>query len=182
MRLTVPAGQVLRGLLVAVAVPHLLSLLVNIVHRGLGPAPVPHFDWVYAFLDVDQEHNLPTWFATTLLLVSALVLWDIGATAARFADRFARRWKLLAGIFAFLALDESTQIHEAANTLRDTFDLSGVLYLSWILVAAPLVLIFALAYLRFLGHLPQEVRVLVAVGGTLYVGGAIGMEVVGSLL
>ena len=182
MRLTVPAGRVLRLLLVIVAVLHALSLTVNVVHRGLDQPPFAQFDWVWAFLDIDQEHNLPTWFSSTLLLLSALVLADIGATAGRAGDRFARHWKLLAVVFAFLALDEATQIHEAANALRDAFDLTGVLYLSWILVAAPLVLVFALAYLRFLGHLPKPVRLLILVGGALYVGGAIGMEVVGSLL
>ncbi|MFK3979188.1 hypothetical protein ACI2K4_02290 [Micromonospora sp. NPDC050397] len=182
MRLTVPAGRLLRLLLLAVAALHLLSLTVNVVHRSLERAPFVHFDWLHAFLDMDQEHNLPTWFSSTLLLLSALILVNIGVTATRSGDRFARHWKVLALVFVFLALDEATQIHEAANVLRDTFDLTGVLYLSWILVAAPLVLLFALAYLRFLGHLPRPVRLLVLVGGTLYVGGAIGMEVIGSLL
>lgn len=44
-----------------------------------------------------------------------------------------------------------------------------------LLVAVPIVL----AYLRFLAHLPAPVRLLVLGGGALYVGGAIGMEVVG---
>ncbi|MGW4464856.1 hypothetical protein [Micromonospora sp. NPDC004704] len=181
MRLIVPTGRTLRLLLVIVAVLHALSLTVNVLHRGPEPT-FAHFDWVYAFLDVDQEHNLPTWFSSSLLLLSALVLAEIGITAGRVGDRFARHWKLLALVFVFLALDEATQIHEAANVLRDAFDLTGVLYLSWILVAAPLVVLFALTYLRFLGHLPGPVRLLVLGGGALYVGGAIGMEVVGSLL
>ncbi|MEV4631495.1 hypothetical protein AB0J90_35020 [Micromonospora sp. NPDC049523] len=181
-RLIAPAGRTLRLLLVTVAVLHALSLTVNVLHRGLESAPFVHFDWVYAFLDVDQEHNLPTWFASSLLLFSALVLAEIGITAGRVGDRFARHWKVLALVFVFLALDEATQIHEAANVLRDAFDLTGLLYLSWILVAMPLVVLFALAYLRFLGHLPKPVRLLVLVGGALYVGGAVGMEVVGSVL
>jgi hypothetical protein len=178
MRLTIPARRLLRLLLVVVALLHVFSLVVNVVHRRVGAEPFPHFDWLYAFFDVDQEHNLPTWFSSTLLMVSALVLWHIGTVAVR----YARHWKLLAGVFTFLAVDEAAQVHEAGNTLRDTFELTGVLYLSWILVAAPLVLILVLAYLRFIGHLPSRVRALVLLGGGLYVGGAIGMEVVGSVL
>lgn len=50
----------------------------------------------------------------------------------------------------------------------------------WIVLYAPLVLIFVLAYLRFLLNLPTRTRWLFFIAGFLYVGGALAMEAIGS--
>jgi hypothetical protein len=48
-----------------------------------------------------------------------------------------------------------------------------------VLIAIPLVLIFVLAYLRFLRDLPKTTRLLFIVSGAVYVGGALGMDMLG---
>ena len=46
----------------------------------------------------------------------------------------------------------------------------------WILLAIPLVLIFAIAYTRFFFHLPPNIRILVFLAALIYIGGVIGGE------
>lgn len=182
MRPTVRSGQLLRMLVVAIAGIQLLSLAANLVGRFWQLEPFPRFDWFLALLDVDQEDNLPSWFSTALLLGTAGVLWHAGVRYARSRLRYARHWKLLAVIFAFLSLDEAAQIHEAGNAVGDGVSAAAAVPRSWVLVAAPFVIVFALAYLRFLLHLPRRVGWLVAAAGVGFVGGAIGMELLGALV
>ncbi|WP_326554073.1 hypothetical protein [Micromonospora sp. NBC_01813] len=179
---TVSPGQLLRFLLVAIAGIQVVSLVANVVGRVWRLQPFPRFDWFLAFVDVDLEGNLPSWFSTALLLSTAAVLWHAGASQARRRGPYARHWKLLAVIFAFLSLDEAAQVHEAGNALGDTVEMAGAVDRSWVLLAMPLTVVFALAYLGFLRHLPTRTRWLVAVAGTVFVVGAVGMELAGAWL
>jgi hypothetical protein len=74
-------------------------------------------------------------------------------------------------------------LHEATSSMiRGALGVSdeGALSQAWILLAAPLVLLFALVYLRFLLHLPARIRLLTVAAGCTYVAGALGMEVPGA--
>ena len=71
------------------------------------------------------------------------------------------------------SLDEFISIHEWAS---QWFDLGGVLYFSWVIPAAVLVALLGLAYLPFLAHMQPQVRKRFLLAATVYVGGALGME------
>lgn len=135
-------------------------------------------------LDVGEEVNLPTWYASSTLLLCALLLAAIAAIKKRDGARYVSHWRALAVIFLYLSLDEAATIHERTTLpLRALLSAWGVLYgflfWSWVVLFGALTLIFVLAYLRFLAHLPPRTRLLFLIAGTLYAGGALGVEMVG---
>ncbi|MCF6745818.1 hypothetical protein E9529_16350 [Blastococcus sp. KM273128] len=140
------------------------------------------FQGLLRIFSVDEEANLASWFNAALLLLSALVIWGIAVDRRAAEDRWAKHWAFLALAFAYLSADEAGRLHESADAIVDSLiDARGILSFGWILVAAPLVLAFALAYLGFLRALPADVRKLVVIAAVLYVGGAIGVESLGGL-
>lgn len=130
-------------------------------------------------LDVNREDNsLPTWYQTVSLFSCFLLLAVIAAAARAGADRYTRHWVILALVFLYLSADEFLVIHERVDALRSVFPTRGAFYYTWVIPAAFFVLLFALAYLKFLFHLPDRTRSLFIAAGALYVGGALGMEMV----
>ncbi|GAA1399010.1 hypothetical protein [Catellatospora coxensis] len=176
MRLDVPASKLLRVLLWSVAAIHLLSLGFTVVYHGFGVYDlIPYWGRIVKFFYVDKEQNLPTWFSSGLLFLAALLLWQLGGADAR----FRRHWRVLAAVFTGLSLDEFSQFHEL-GAQADVLDAGEASYLSWLVLAAPLVLVLALAYLRFLLALPSRVRWLMLGAAALFLGGAAGIEVLGA--
>ncbi|GHJ48912.1 hypothetical protein Cs7R123_62540 [Catellatospora sp. TT07R-123] len=172
----------LRALLIAVLVLHAVSLGSHFVYHYLGwHNIVPYFGKLTGFVNVDKEANIPTWFSSLLLFGCAYVAWAVYRHVRRTQGRYRRHWAVLSAIFAALSMDELAHMHELAGR----FGLAGhggASYLSWVVAITPFVLGFAVAYLRFLLHLPARIRTLVTWSGVLYVGGAAGMEVAGALL
>lgn len=175
MGLDIPASRLLRLLLWCVAAIHLLSLGFTIVYHGLGVYDlIPYWGRMVKFFYVDKEQNLPTWFSSGILLLAALLLWRTGAAGGR----HRRHWRVLAGVFTVLSLDEFSQFHEL-GAQADVLD-GEASYLSWLVLAAPLVVVLGLAYLRLLLQLPARIRWLMLASAALYLGGAAGIEVLGA--
>lgn len=130
-----------------------------------------------AFTGLSYEQNLPTWVASALLLACSLLLWLIGRTEATGVGRWRRHWYLLAALFAYASLDEVTELHENWGAFIDTGDaLGGLLYFSWVIPAAAVVLGLALLYRGFLFALPAPTRRRFLLAAALYLGGALAME------
>jgi hypothetical protein len=131
------------------------------------------------FFDVDQENNLPTWYAAATLLFSSLLLALISA-----AEPYRKRtWLGLSAIFLALSVDEVASFHEIfIAPIRGVLGASGVLYFAWVLPAAVLVAVVATMYARWFFSLPARTRMLAAGAGVLFVGGALGVEMIGGLL
>ncbi len=183
MRINLPHPRMLlRYLLGCVAGLHVLSLGGNFVYHGLGHHNVvPAFAWWTTFFNVDKEKNLPTWFSSALLMLAAYVLWEIANDVRANGEKYALHWRALSGVFAFLSMDEVAQMHEMSRK-TGLVELGKASYLSWIVVAAPFVLVFCVSYLRFLFRLPLRMRLLVAGGGVLFILGAVGMEIIGAFV
>lgn len=128
-------------------------------------------------LSTNIEANVPTWASAALLLVSALVAWGVGVAARRTGAAWHRHWTVLAVVFGYLSLDEATGLHERTTRLAAEVVDPGLLNVGWVLVPS----VFAVAYIRFLRGLPLRTRRLLVVAGALYVGGAVGMDVLGGL-
>ncbi len=125
-----------------------------------------------------EEKNLPTWWSSWLLATCSLVLGFIAATKTRSAGEFKRHWIVLAAIFCYMSIDEFVEIHEWLSVVPGLGQLHGPLYYGWVIPAGIIVTAFALSYLRFLFHLPMTTRVKVASAGALFVGGALGVELI----
>jgi Flp pilus assembly protein TadD len=101
----------------------------------------------WSLVDLDQEHNLPTWFHSGLLALAALLALDVGRRESRLlalggrSRSWALAWLPVATLFAYLALDESLVIHEGFFTREVTAWLGPAspwtLTLAWLLVFTP---------------------------------------------
>ncbi len=140
----------------------------------------PH---VYGFVpqfEFDSENNIPTYFSSIILLISAFLLKIIAVFKKSKKDIFYKRWSLLSIIFLFLSVDESASLHELfIFPLRKIFKLSGAFYYSWVIVGIAVVLILSVYYYKFLLDLPSRVRFQFLLAAFFFVGGAIGIEMIG---
>jgi hypothetical protein len=132
-------------------------------------------------LDMDKEANIPTLFNTLLLAFSG-VLFFIQSETKKIVDpqREQKRLFILGVIFSYMAVDEMTSLHELLiNPLREFFDFSGALHFSWVVVGLVLVILFLLCYIRFFLNKPRDIQIGLFFAGFLYVGGALGIEMIG---
>jgi hypothetical protein len=125
-----------------------------------------------------EEKNIPTFWSSFLLATCSIVLGTIAATKAGAGGEYKRHWIALSAIFGYLSVDEFVEIHEWLSAIPGLSNLHGALYYGWVLPAVVIVPIFAASYLKFLFHLPKTTRVKVAWAGVLYVGGALGIELI----
>jgi hypothetical protein len=129
--------------------------------------------------NLEQEGNLTTWYSSTTLLLSAVLLALLWQRARGEGRRFAANWGVLCVAFVYLSADESASLHEAAaEILVQRVHASGIFYYAWVILALPLVVLFAVYNFRFLLSLSSRVRKGFIAAGSLYVGGALGLEMV----
>ena len=162
-------GLLTPGLGAATGLVALLGLGVELVHAH-SHAPV--VEALVSFLSLSYEGNLPTWYASSLLLVCALLLGLI-ARELPARDPLRLHWWALATLFAYMSLDETAELHEHLGGHVAT---GGVLYFDWVIPAAAIVALMGAAFLPFLRRLPPASRRRFVVAGALYVGGALLME------
>jgi hypothetical protein len=121
---------------------------------------------------LSYEQNIPTWYSSSLLLACSLLLFLIASATKRAGDPHVNHWRGLALGFLYISLDEVASLHEYTGWLK----LGGLLYFSWVIPAAVVVIVIGVSYLKFLKHLPGPTRARFLIAGAIYVGGAVGME------
>jgi hypothetical protein len=134
---------------------------------------VAEIDWIpwRQLFDVDTENNLPTWFSGALLAVAAFWTWLQADAARALSDRWALHWRVLAFGFLTMSLDEVAGIHETINTVSD---------ITWAIPGGILAMVIAMLYFPFIWNLPSKTFRGFVLAGTLYVGGAVGVEMIGA--
>jgi hypothetical protein len=131
-----------------------------------------------AFFDLDGESNLPTWYSSVLLLGAALLTWVAGLAARHRSDRV--KWFVLAALFACLSMDETAMMHDWLGVaMGDRMQLTGVFRFGWVIPALVVLPAIAVAYWRLIWAVPNPARALMFTAAALYLGGAVGMEMVG---
>lgn len=142
-------------------------------------------DRVYGLVSlfyVDAEQNIPTLFSVLLLFCAALLLTVITVLKKKQKDPDVSRWAILAFGFLLMAVDEALSIHEKLVTpVRELLGDGplGIFYFAWVIPGIAVVLVLTLFLLRFLLRLPAKTRFTFIVAGTLFIGGALGLELVG---
>jgi hypothetical protein len=142
---------------------------------GLVQGPVNNFGYLF---DLSREMNVPTWFSVlllTLVAVAATVFWVV---------LHGRAWFWLAVLFAYISLDEATDLH---GLWPMAFDLSGVAddhfkLFMWVVPGAVLVLLIAMLFMRWVLTLPRRTKGYFFTAGAVFVTGGLGFEVVGSFV
>lgn len=164
-------GRVLRWTTISIAVLLLLSVLSQLAWYLLRD--LPGLDFLGDVLWADSEQSLATLFSVLLLLSCAATLW----TVSRAHSDDHRRWRVLSWIFVYLASDEFLSLHERLiDPVREGLGLSGVLYYAWVVPAMLAVVVVVGLLLPFVLRLPRDIRILLILSGAMYVGGAVGFE------
>jgi len=126
---------------------------------------------------IGSDGNFPTFYSAFAILFCALLLTLIAIASRKDRCLGIGYWYGMAVVFLFLSVDEMLMLHErATEPLRTMFDASGLFYYAWVLPYGIGVLVFAAIYARFLFRLRRRTRVLFLTAGTIYVLGAIGVE------
>jgi hypothetical protein len=129
---------------------------------------------------VGQERNVPTYYSSLLLLCAAVLLGVIGLTRRRLRLPYSRHWTALALIFVLLSLDEVAGMHEMMiRPMREALHVGSFLYFAWVIPGGMLVLVIGGIYLRFFLALAPRFQRLFGAAAFLYVGGALGVEMLG---
>ncbi len=147
---------------------------------------VPKYLWnddyfyeLVPLFDLDKERNIPSLFSSMLILFCACFFYLITLARAHSLKTYGY-WLGLALIFSFLALDELVSLHERIiRPLRGALHTSGVLYFAWLIPYGIAVLAIGGIYLRFLFRLPATMRWMMIAAATIYLSGAMGMELIG---
>lgn len=140
-------------------------------------------DWLDLF-NVDQELNFPTWYSALMIGFCSILLRIIAIGKKRQGDRFAPDWQLLSLIFGWLAIDEVVSIHEILiiPEMSDALHLPKFLYSAWVIPGMVFVIWFTRRYSNFVHRLPSKSRQHFVLASSTYLGGALGMEMVGSYI
>jgi hypothetical protein len=133
-------------------------------------------------INLDREMNFPSWYSTFALIFCALLLRVIATGKQDESKSDRRRWLLLSNIFWFLAADELFSIHEILiiPKLAKDLHLPNFLAQIWVIPGAIFVVFLAKYYWGFFDRLQGRSRFHFFLAATLYVGGALLMEMVGS--
>jgi len=126
--------------------------------------------YLLQMFDVNEEHNLPTWFSGFNLMISTTLVWIISRSKKASNDSMAGRWTVLLVVFSFLSIDEIAGIHESINSVIEP---------TWAYGGAVIALVLALYFIPFLKSLPRKSLILFVIAGAIFVGGAVGMEIIG---
>ncbi|HEY5935984.1 MAG TPA: hypothetical protein VIU61_15150 [Kofleriaceae bacterium] len=154
-----------RWLATGVATISLLGLVVELCWWAASGDPV--IGALIGPFSLSEEANVPTWFASSLLLGCAIAAGSID-------DRVGSRhwWAITIGL-GYASLDEAAELHEHLGGHLDT---SGILYFDWVIPAAAIVIVLAAIFLPFIRSLASPLRGRLVAAAVIFVGGALVME------
>ena len=162
--------EVAAPLLVVSGIVVLMSLAVTVAAWRLqvaapGSAPIAALQW----FDVSSERNVPTAW-------SALLLLSCAVTSA-LLSRGGSGWVLVAVTCAFLALDESFELHERLGGVGASVA-DDRLHFAWVVPGAAVACVVGLLLLQRLRAQPAQVRRRLVLAGAVYLTGALVLETV----
>lgn len=156
-----------------------VSLIAALTSGLANPSDMSGFR---RFLYVDAENNAPTYFSVVLMIMNALLLATLAVRTAHSGSNLYPYWAGLSLGFFCMGFDESFEIHERfMKPMRKLIgeDDLGIFYYSWVIPALLLIAFLGLLFWRFLAAIRDTTRLRLIVAGTLYLGGAIGAEMLG---
>ncbi|HRI04718.1 MAG TPA: hypothetical protein PLL77_13325 [Pyrinomonadaceae bacterium] len=129
--------------------------------------------------DLDLEVNVPTFFSVGLLLTASMLLAVVTAIVRKRKGKHVLGWAILSGGFLFMAFDELASAHERLiEPMRAVMGIEnlGIFYYAWVIPAIGLCLVLGVSYIKFLVDLPAKTRNLLMLAATMFLGGAVGLE------
>lgn len=156
----------------------LLSILGQILLRPDLPENV---QGLIAFFNSAGEGNLPTYFSSFLLLFAAFFLLIVTLKVRSDKGSYVSMWTLLTLGFIYLSLDEMLVLHERISLfIRTLTDWSGegILRSPWVILGLLSAIVLSVVFFKFFMHLNKRTRMFFFIAGIMYVGAAMGFEIV----
>lgn len=146
------------------------------------------------YVDIAREQNIPAWYSGGVLLIAglaALAAYQLASYSASRGERVA--WLGVAALLLVMSLDEVVSIHEVVGralrpalteSVRGTVgnSLDGIVRTGWIIPGIVAVLLLVAAGAVGYRFAARRLRLRFVVGFGVFVLGALGMEMVGSLV
>ena len=178
--LRIDAHRVTRGLFAAIGVLTLLHAVTLVLRYGLDE---PFLYGLVPMFDTDHEKNVPTYYSAIVMLWCAHLLALTALLERRRGSAAFPGWMLLTVIFVLLPFDELFELHERiGRAVHAALNTSGVFGYAWVIPYGLLTIVGAWMLLRLLAQAPPDTRRRLIVAGAVYVGGAIGFEMLGALI
>lgn len=178
IHIAIPEPAITR-VLYAIAVALVVAHMAFSVNRYMLEWRFFGADNLYVLFDLWDEVSIPSWYSASLLLVCAAVLGVIGSAKWRSGERYRTHWCALAVIFLALSIDDAADIHgHTSYKLNEMMETGGFLAYAWVIPALFLVAAGGLFYVRFVRDLPSATRWRFIVAAALFLGGALGLEMV----
>lgn len=175
---TVRPWLISKWLLTITAVLVVLSLAANAYGLSQDQLSLAA-ERVIKLVDLDDEANAPAFFSTVLLLLATALLAAVARHQHSHRERDARHWWALTVVFLALSFDEAAEIHETMiGPFQRLFEGNRFVYFGWVVPGAAFVVVVGLFFLRFLFELEPKTRNRFILAGAIFVGGALGIEVV----
>jgi hypothetical protein len=135
--------------------------------------------------NLNNENNIPTLFQRVILATSSFILVIVSILEYQRNEPLTIFWVVLSFGFSYMALDEWFEFHEKlTQPMRDWIGKAtlGVFYFSWVIAGILIVALAILFFLRFVKKLDPKTRRTLINAAALYIGGAIGFELIGGLV
>mgnify|MGYP007066198105 CR=1 FL=1 len=160
------------------------------VYLRLFPDRYPIFGSIHKFFvdmfigafTLNAEVSVPTCFSTLMLATTSILFFVIATQKRKETDRFKVHWTVLSFTTLLFSIDEIAGFHEQLSKLFKNFpNIKGLFYFKWVIPGLVFVFLFGFAYFIFFLHLEKKFKVLFLLSAGLYFGGALGLEMIGSL-
>jgi hypothetical protein len=172
----IPTRPIVRVSFVILTLLAIASLAAGVTRHVIG---IEYAGGLVRQFNMDEEANLPTFFSVAWLAACSGSMLLASAVSRRTGDGLALRWTILGVIFAVMTVDEAAQLHENLMLLIwKVYKPGGMFHYVWVIPGMIFVAVVGAAYLKFLFRLPKPTRYGLIVAGAIYVGGALGMELV----
>lgn len=157
------------ALIAAAAFAHWLVRIVA------PPVPILDEEYVRMLADLNGEGVPASFFEALALLSCSLVAFHIRMNHP--APEGRSFWTVVGGMLLCLGFDEAAQVHEGFVVFgKHLVSGRGVFYFTWWPAYLPLVLSFVAILVPGLLRAPEGLRNSLLLGGAIFLGGAVGME------
>ena len=138
---------------------------------------------VFDQFNLNEETNLPTYYSSFLLGFGGALLLLTSRMVRQTGGPMVGRWRVLGFGFLAMSFDEFGSIHEKIGsfiTLHFRAPQHGVLHFNWLIFGLPFVGVLGAIFLPFVLRLAAPLRNSLILAGCIYVGAAVGLEMIGS--
>jgi hypothetical protein len=130
--------------------------------------------------NLNLEANIPAWYSAFLMIIVSILCYLAGKVSE---SKLRKYYFVLAAGFILMSLDEISSVHEILNNpVRNALGLKGILYWSWIVPGILLVITVLIYFKNFFNLIDKKFRRLYLLSGTIYLMGAIVLEMIGGWL